>query len=88
MFGLSALLLFVVFGFLGFIIVPFVYFVTKNAVHRCSRCLSKMGEKRCFGLPDDWHSPVSLVDKSNFLVRSGTSEWENAPSSSPECTPC
>lgn len=58
-FGISALLIFIVFGFLGLIIVPFVYFVTKNAVHRCSRCLSKMGEKRCFGLPDDFKSPVS-----------------------------
>jgi hypothetical protein len=58
-FGMSALLIFIVFGFLALLIVPFLYFVTKNAVHRCSRCLSKMGEKRCFGLPDDYHAPVS-----------------------------
>ena len=53
-FGLTALLIFIIFGFLGMIIAPFLYFVTKNAVHRCSRCLSKMGEKKCFGLPDDF----------------------------------
>ena len=49
-----------IFGLLAFIIAPIVFFLTKNAVHRCSRCLQKMGEKRCFGLPDDfsqgiWH---------------------------------
>jgi len=63
-FGIGALLTFVFFGMLSFIILPFAYFVTKNAVHRCSRCISKMGEKTCFGLPDDFSAPVSGLNAS------------------------
>lgn len=66
-FGISALLIMFVFGFLAFIIVPFLYFVTKNAVHRCSRCLSKMGEKKCFGMPDDYSAPVSINTKFDLI---------------------
>lgn len=60
LFFISALFIFMVFGFLGLVIVPVVFLLTKSAVHRCSRCLQKMGEKQCFGLPTDpadevWH---------------------------------
>jgi hypothetical protein len=48
---LAAIMIVIIFGFLSFIIIPVGYLVTKNAVHRCSRCLQKMGEKRCFGVP-------------------------------------
>ena len=53
-FPLICLGTFVIFGLLAFVIAPVVFFLTKNAVHRCSRCLQKMGEKGCFGLPDDF----------------------------------
>ena len=53
-FGVGAIMTFIVFGFLSFIILPVAYLVTKNAVHRCSRCLNKIGEKPCFGLPDNF----------------------------------
>ena len=39
LFLLVAMLVMIIFGFLSFIILPFGYLVTKNAVHRCSRCL-------------------------------------------------
>ena len=58
-FGIVCLFSLVVLGLLSFIILPLVFFLTKNAVHRCSRCLQKMGEKSCFGLPDDFNAPVS-----------------------------
>ena len=38
-FGLVSLGTFLIFGFLSFVILPLVFFLTKNAVHRCSRCL-------------------------------------------------
>ena len=44
-FGIAALATFCVFGLLAFIILPVAFLLTKNAVHRCSRCLQKMGEK-------------------------------------------
>ena len=57
-FPLICLGTFLIFGFLAFIIAPVVFFLTKNAVHRCSRCLQRMGEKRCFGLPDDFSEKI------------------------------
>ena len=57
-FALICLATFVVFGLLAFFILPLVFFLTKNAVHRCSRCLQRMGEKRCFGMPDDFSQPI------------------------------
>lgn len=57
-FGIVAVVIFVIFGFLSIIILPLVFFLTKNAVHRCSRCISTLGEKSCFGLPDDWNAPI------------------------------
>ena len=38
-FAIIALACFLVFGLLSFVILPVVFFLTKNAVHRCSRCL-------------------------------------------------
>jgi hypothetical protein len=35
-----------------------VFLLTKNVVHRCSRCLQKLGEKQCYGMPDDFAQPV------------------------------
>jgi hypothetical protein len=54
LFLLIAMLVVIIFGFLSFIILPIGYLATKNAVHRCSRCLQKMGEKRCFGIPTNF----------------------------------
>jgi len=57
-FGIIAIVIFVVFGLLSIIILPLVFFLTKNAVHRCSRCIQTLGEKSCFGLPDDFSAPI------------------------------
>jgi len=53
-FGLVALLIFIVFGLLSFIILPVLFFLTKNAVHRCCKCLNTLGAKKCIGLPEDF----------------------------------
>lgn len=39
LFGLSAIACVIIFGLLSAIILPVAFMVTKNAVHRCSRCL-------------------------------------------------
>jgi hypothetical protein len=39
LFLLIAILVMLIFGFLSLIILPIGYLATKNAVHRCSRCL-------------------------------------------------
>ena len=54
MFLLLGLMVMLIFGFLSLIILPVGYLVTKSAVHRCSRCLQNMGEKRCFGVPTNF----------------------------------
>ncbi len=66
-FALMSLITFVILGILAFFILPVVFFLTKNAVHRCSRCLQKMGEKQCFGMPDDFNAPVSQVGCYSIL---------------------
>ena len=43
----------VVFGPLAVLILPVLFLTTRSAVHRCSRCLQKLGQKKCFGLPHD-----------------------------------
>jgi len=53
LFGLTAILIAVVFGFLSCIILPVVYLITQVAVHRCSRCLQTLGQRSCIGLPED-----------------------------------
>ena len=53
-FGLLSLFTIIIFGFFSFVYLPLAFFLTKNAVHRCSRCLMKMGEKSCYGLPEDY----------------------------------
>lgn len=63
LFPLSVLLTLIIFGYMAFLICPLVYLVTQNAVHRCSRCLTLMGVKRCFGIPDDLNAPVSEIQK-------------------------
>lgn len=60
-FGISALLVLVFFGMLSFLLVPIGYFLTLSAVHRCSRCLQRLGEKSCIGLPEDYSLPVSGI---------------------------
>ena len=60
-FPLAALAIFFIFGLLSFIILPILFFLTKNAVHRCCKCLQKMGEKKCFGLPENFSDPVSVT---------------------------
>lgn len=56
---LAAMVVIIVFGLLSLIILPIAYLATKNAVHRCSRCLQKMGEKRCFGIPTNFSDEVN-----------------------------
>ena len=63
-FPLSVVATLLIFGMLSLIICPVAYLLTQNAVHRCSRCLVRMGEKKCFGFPDDFGAPVSSI----FLV--------------------
>jgi hypothetical protein len=53
-FGIAAMLIAVVFGFLSLIILPVVYLITQVAVHRCSRCLQTLGQKSCIGFPEDF----------------------------------
>lgn len=36
---LTAIFVMFVFGYLSLIICPFLYLITQNSVHRCSRCL-------------------------------------------------
>lgn len=58
LFGITCIFVFMIFGLLGFIILPITYLLTQNVVHRCSRCLQKLGEKSCYGMPDDFSAPV------------------------------
>jgi len=58
LFGLAAIFTVFIFGLLSFFLLPMLYFLTKNVVHRCSRCLQKLGEKQCYGMPDDLSAPV------------------------------
>ena len=64
MFLLIAIIVVLIFGFLSLVILPVGYLATKNAVHRCSRCLQKMGEKRCFGIPTNFADEVRLSSDS------------------------
>jgi len=57
-FGVAALVIMVVFGFMGLILVPIGYLLTLSAVHRCSRCLQRLGEKQFIGMPEDFKQPV------------------------------
>lgn len=52
-FGLAALIIVVVFGLMSLVILPVGYMLSLTAVHRCSRCLQRMGEKKNIGMPDD-----------------------------------
>jgi len=52
-FGLAALLILIFFGLLSLVILPVGYFLTLSAVHRCSRCLQRLGEKQYIGMPED-----------------------------------
>ena len=74
MFLLLGLMVMLIFGFLSLIILPVGYLVTKSAVHRCSRCLQKMGEKKCFGVPTNFQDEVSVISLMTFY-RSGSSAW-------------
>lgn len=65
LFPLSAIATMFVFGYLSLIICPFVYLITQNSIHRCSRCLQTLGVKKCFGLPDDPSQPVSARAPEN-----------------------
>ena len=67
MFLLIAILVMMIFGLLSLVILPVGYLVTKSAVHRCSRCLQKMGEKRCFGIPTNFSDEVSPSNLINCL---------------------
>ena len=75
MFLLLGLMVMLIFGFLSLIILPVGYLVTKSAVHRCSRCLQKMGEKRCFGVPTNFQDEVSCLYLFMNFYRSGSSAW-------------
>jgi len=58
LFFISAFLIFAVFGFLSIVIIPVLFLSTKSAVHRCSRCLQRLGEKKCFGLPNSFGDDI------------------------------
>jgi hypothetical protein len=45
-------------GLLCVIVLPIGYMLTKTATHRCSRCLQRLGEKKCFGLPENFKEDV------------------------------
>lgn len=60
-FPIIAIFVMFIFGYLSLIILPVVYLLTQNSVHRCSRCLMTLGVKKCFGIPDDLSQPVSLI---------------------------
>jgi len=57
-FGVASLLVIIVFGLFSFVLLPLGYLLTLSAVHRCSRCLQRMGEKQFIGLPEDFRAPV------------------------------
>lgn len=57
-FPIIAIFVMFVFGYLSLIILPVVYLLTQNSVHRCSRCLMTLGVKKCFGIPDDLSQPI------------------------------
>jgi hypothetical protein len=67
LFIICAFFTLLVFGLLSFLILPIAYLLTKNAVHRCSRCLQKLGEKQCFGLPERYQDEVTTNDNINAL---------------------
>ncbi len=54
LFFICAFFVLIIFGFLALIILPIAYMMSMNAVHRCSRCLQRLGEKSCMGLPEDY----------------------------------
>eukprot|EP00347_Sterkiella_histriomuscorum_P017670 403348446 len=58
MFMIFAIMTLLIFGFLSVVILPLAYLATKNAVHRCSRCLQKLGEKQCFGVPTNFQDEI------------------------------
>jgi hypothetical protein len=59
LFGLSAIIILVIFGWISLLLLPLGYMLTLSAVHRCSRCLQRLGEKKNIGMPDDLTHPVS-----------------------------
>jgi len=68
MFLLIGIIVMLIFGLLSLIILPVGYLVTKSAVHRCSRCLQKMGEKRCFGIPTNFADEVRNPHFLTFCI--------------------
>jgi hypothetical protein len=69
LFGLSALFIVFIFGLLSVIILPVLFLLTKNVVHRCSRCLQQLGVKQCYGMPDNFSEPVSKTHVSNIMFK-------------------
>ena len=57
-FFLMTLVSLILLGVLSVLWVPLIYLTTKTAVHRCSRCLQRIGEKRCYGLPSSLKDEV------------------------------
>ena len=46
---LISFIVFIVFGWLAFCLIPFVFTITKTAVHRCPRCLNQMKNNSMMG---------------------------------------
>lgn len=67
-FPIFAIVCLFIFGYLSLIICPLTYLLTQNAIHRCSRCLTYLGAKKCFGFPDHLSSPVSIYHKILLLI--------------------
>ncbi|TNV76792.1 hypothetical protein FGO68_gene5664 [Halteria grandinella] len=51
LFFMMALFSLIIFGLLSFILLPLAFLLTKSAIHRCSRCLQRIGMRQCYGLP-------------------------------------
>lgn len=61
LFGLCAIIILIIFGWMSLLLLPLGYMLTLSAVHRCSRCLQRLGEKKNIGMPDDFTHPVSFI---------------------------
>ena len=62
LFFVLMILILLVFGLLSIFWLPLTYMLSKSAVHRCSRCLQRMGEKKSYGLPNSFSDDVTQTN--------------------------
>lgn len=72
---LLVLLAMLVFGFMSLILLPLLVSLTKQAIHRCAKCLNEVKSNSYFGYSsmDDKVSPPSIDATSFFRSRSASS---------------